>query len=155
MNAQLAWNKRLENCGIGAEVAERMTRVPQHARLRMTLGTIDKSPENPNAWLHACLRNYEQQQQAKVLLGSASVHARDRVRPPSADRGAGSFAAAERSPALSAGPIVTESSCTMARGTQPTEQAMAMKVHWPKNKSGMISSIMGVLEEDMMDDIKN
>ena len=85
-------------------------------------------------WLHACLRNYEQQQQAKALLGTASVHARDRVRPPCTDRGAGGFAALERSPAFSATPIVTESLGTMARGTQPADEAVVMKEHWPKDK---------------------
>ena len=108
----------IDDRGINGEVLDRMTRVPQHAKLKMVLRTIDMNPDNPDAWLHACLRNYEQQQQAMALLGSASVHGRDRVRPPSADRGAGGFAALQMSPALSAAPIVTESPGTMASGTQ-------------------------------------
>ena len=100
----------------------------------MVLGTIEKNPDNPDAWLNACLRNYELQQQTKAVLGVASVHARERVRPPSADRGAGGFAAPELSPALSATPIVTESPGTIARGTQPADEAVVMKEHWPKDK---------------------
>ena len=124
----------MDEKGIDGEVLDRMTRVPQHARLKMVLGTIEKNPDNPDAWLHACLRNYQQQQQVKALLGTASVHARDRVRPPCTDRGAGGFAALERSPAFSATPIVTESLGTMARGTQPADEAVVMKEHWPKDK---------------------
>ena len=143
----------MDEKGIDGEVLDRMTRVPQHARLKMVLGTIEKNPDNPDAWLHACLRNYQQQQQVKALLGTASVHARDRDRvPSSADRGAGGgFTALDRPPALSAASIEPESPGTIARGTQPAEEAVVMKEHWPKNKSGMISSIMEVLEEEVLE----
>ena len=143
----------MDEKGIDGEVLDRMTRVPQHARLKMVLGTIEKNPDNPDAWLHACLRNYQQQQQVKALLGTASVHARDRDRvPSSADRVAGGgFTALDRPPALSAASIEQESPGTIARGTQPAEEAVVMKEHWPKNKSGMISSIMEVLEEEVLE----
>ena len=128
-----------------------MSRAPQHARMKMVLGTIEKNPDNPDAWLNACLRNYEQAQQARVLLGTASVHGRDRARPPSADRGAGGFVAPARPPASPSPPSVTESQGTMARGAQPADEAVVMKEHWPLNKSALISSLMAVLEEEVME----
>ena len=54
-------------------------------------------------------------------------------------------------PALPAPPIMTESLGTVARGTQPANEAVVMKEHWPKNKSAMISCIMGVLEDEVME----
>ena len=124
--------------------------IPHHARMRMVFGTITKNLDNPDACVQACLRIYEQHQRIRFLLRSASVHGRDRGRPLSADRGTGGFAAQERSPARSAATVVTESLGTMARGTQPADEAVVMKEHSPRNKSDMIFSIMGVLEEEVM-----
>ena len=60
-------------------------------------------------------------------------------------------AALEMSPAFSATPIVTERLDTMARGTQPADEAAVLKEHWPKEEDVLISSIMGALEEDVME----
>ena len=59
--------------------------------------------------------------------------------------------APDRPPALPAPPIMTESLGTVARGTQPANEAVVMKEHWPLNKSALISSIMGVLEDEVME----
>ena len=59
--------------------------------------------------------------------------------------------APERPPALLAPPGVTESAGIMARGTQPADEAVVMKEHWPLNKSALISSLMAVLEEEVME----
>ena len=91
--------------------------IPHHARMRMVFGTITKNLDNPDAWVQACLRIYEQHQRIRFLLRSASVHGRDRGRPLSADRGTGAFAAQVRSPARSAATVVTESLGTMAHIT--------------------------------------
>ena len=48
------------------------------------------------------------------------------------------FAALEMSPAFSATPIVTERLDTMARGTQPADEAAVLKCHWPKEEDELI-----------------
>ena len=129
-----------------------MSDVPVSKRLEIVLGCIEKQVDNPDAWLTACLRNYKNQRLAHTLLGSASVHARER--PKSSFR---SSDVAQRPPAdvaydtVQAPCIHGQQQQVSREGGNPADEAVIMSTMWPEQKGSMISTLLDVLDEDVTD----
>ena len=146
--AAKAWGTGNDRCdewivnrGVDSDVLDNLSRVPQHDRLNIVLATIKKNPGNPDAWISGCLRNHENEKKARVRVQSADVHPRDRCSP----------AAQEMSPIRSAVHATVGMVGNTARGSEPADEAVSMKEHWPRQKSHMINSILGVMEKEVLD----
>ena len=129
------------NRGVDSDVLDNLSRVPEDVRLDIVRKTIQKNPCNPDAWISACLRNHEVKQKASVRVQSADVHQRDRCSPVDE----------ETSPIRSAVHATVGMVGNTARGSEPAASAVSMKEHWPRQKSHMINSILGVMEKEVLD----
>ena len=136
--------------GIAPEVLEKFAELPKHQRLKIACNTIEKKVDNVDAWLNACIRNQMNTIMANRVLDGASVwperqRRRDRSRSPphrSRQDQAPSSIAAGGSPTRDA---------HVRTGTEPAEEAIAMRKHWPNDKSSFIAAVADNLDEEVME----
>jgi len=138
------------NTGLSKDVLMRLAAAPQHKRLRFILSTIERNPQNPDAWVNACISNWRNQSMAHELLGTASVHSSERSRLKercSPDRAPPRETVFHRAQEERPPPRVQ----IPAAATKPAEEALAMKNCWPDNRSNMISTLVAILDEANLD----
>ena len=137
--------------GIATDVLQKLSEPPQHERMKIVMGTIAKRPENPDAWIVACVRNWRNTETANQLLGMASVQRSDRSRPVVRDRSPSRYPEAGTFIPTAVGSDVFSRGDVREGRTSPAEETITMKEHWPHNKSMLISTLMGILDEEVME----
>ena len=148
----VAADQWLEEQHCDAQVLSRFAGMPKHKRKSIIIRCMDKKPDNLDAWIGACARNWEEQSLEARVTGIANVH---RAPPPhsgSVAQGshapagmAGSSAMAPQtsrpasSPAMDTTALVTELNGAIPKVSTDLFSA------WPKDKSALIRVASEVL----------
>ena len=133
------------------DVLTKLAEAPQALRLKFVLSTIEKNPDNPDAWLNACIRNWKNTEMSKRLLGSASVHTSDRGRASSYSSAIDASRPEATAPRSMAPASFVHGDVAGQVGTRPAEEAIAMRRYWPTDKSSLIQTLADILDEDVQE----
>ena len=138
----------LTDKGIEPDVLSKLAEVPRHVRVKLVSSTIAKDPDNPNAWLAACVRNWKDNQMMNNLLQTASVHRSSSGRPSGGSHSDRQRPASDATRGRAANRDPDTSDLVPRTGTPPAEESWAMKENWPRNKSCLISILMHTLDDE-------
>ena len=138
---------------IDESVLDAFSQLPQRERRKIVVNSMERNPENADAWLNACIRNWKQKEIEKRVLYSANVHgapvSKDRLaETPYATRLSHRPQAARHEAAETARPQLAS---FLLSGSKPADVARDMTKMWPSDKSGMIGKIIEILPADSLD----
>ena len=125
------------------EVLHNFSMMPQAQRKRIVLGCMDRPPQNLDAWLAGCIRNWRTTEMERRLTAAPTPQPRQDVAFRSAATKAGSSEAA---------PAPVRPSLPAPTVSAPVpDVCLKLASHWPGGKSSMIATLMEVLDDDTME----
>ena len=128
---------------IAPDVVQNFGMLPQRNRKTIILGMMDRMPDNIEAWICGCIKNWRLGDLERRLTGSATPQ-----RPNQ-----NSFVPHEVPPTSRDARVIspTQQATQLAPAGVPAEACKALAKHWPDDKSTLIGEVMGFLDETTTD----
>ena len=125
---------------VSPEVLHNFSMMPQTQRKRIVLGCMDRPPDNLDAWLSGCVRNWRVGEMERRLTATPTPQQRPE---PTVRHEATS---ARHSPEILA-PAIQNVPILPVSAPAP-DICLRLNACWPGDKSALIASLMEVLDED-------
>ena len=124
-----------------SDALAKFSEMPQGDRKRIILGCIQKPPDNVDAWIGGCYKNFQTKMLERRLTDSDSSQRMPASAPVASTQRQTTYVET-RPPGGVVVPVLP---------TTTSRECFALAKYWPEDKSTMISELMNLLDDDTVE----